>query len=201
MKRPIGVTLLALGAGLIGIYQLYRMLIFLGIASFDFGLGKGVSFPEPQWGQAFWALVLAAIWLYEAKGFWDVRAYAWSFGIFIAVFTLIWGFFALISGSSYEAETVPWLLALLIMLYLQYPGVREHFMQNELQRMTPAQRAAYEQVAAANAAAMAANAAASNPAAAAAPTAPAPAAPAPAAPAPAAPAAPAAPDDQAPPSA
>ena len=32
MNRPIGVTLLAVGAGLIGIYELYRTLIFMGVA-------------------------------------------------------------------------------------------------------------------------------------------------------------------------
>jgi hypothetical protein len=195
MSRPIGVSLLALGAGLIGVYELYRTLIFMGIASFNFGLGKDVSFQEPQWGQVFWSLILAAIWFYEARGFWQLRAYAYSFGVFIALFTIIWGFTALLFGSSVEAESIPWFLALVILLYLQYPGVRDHFIKNELERMTPEQRAAYEQLAAANAAAMAANAAAAKAPAAAAP-APAPAA----APAPAPAAAPApAPQDPAPP--
>jgi hypothetical protein len=164
MNRPIGVTLLAVGAGLIGIYELYRTLIFLGIASFNFGLGKSVSFEEAQWGQAFWAVLLAAIWFYEAKGFWQLRAYAWSFGVFIALFTFIWGFMAVLFGSSIEAETIPWFLALVILMYLQYPGVRDHFVKTEMDRMTPEQRVAYEQLAAANAAAMAANAAAKAPA-------------------------------------
>jgi hypothetical protein len=160
MKRPIGVTLLALGSGLIGVFQIYRMLIFMGIATFDFGIGPGVGFKEAQWGQAFWALLLAGIWFWEAAGFWNVRAYAYSFGVFIAMFTLIWGFFALLGGSSYEAETIPWLLAGFILLYLQYPGVQQHFIKNEMDRLTPEQRAAYEQVQAANAAAARANAAA-----------------------------------------
>ena len=191
MNRPIGVTLLAIGAGLIGVYQLYRALIFMGVASFNFGVGGELSFPSPQWGQVFWSLVLAAIWFYEAMGFWRLRAYAYSFGIFIAFFTLIWGFFSALGGSSLEAETIPWFLALVILLYLQYPGVRNHFIKTEMDLMTPEQRAAYEQLAAANAAAMAANAAAKAPAAAPA-SAPAPAA-VPAAPAPA--------EEQAPPTA
>jgi hypothetical protein len=76
-----------------------------------------------------------------------------------------------------------------ILLYLQYPGVQQHFIKNEMDRMTPEQRAAYDQLAAANAAAMAANQAAKAQAAA-------PAAPVAAAPA----AASAAPADEAPPS-
>ena len=55
MTRPIGVTMLAIGAGLIGIYELYRTLIFMGIASFNFGIGKTLEFNEPQWGQVFWS--------------------------------------------------------------------------------------------------------------------------------------------------
>ena len=190
MSRPIGVTMLAAGAALIGIYELYRTLIFMGIASFNFGLGNTVEFNQPQWGQVFWSLVLAAIWFWEAKGFWELRAYAYSFGVFIAFFTLIWGFFSALGGSStLEAETIPWFLALVILLYLQYPGVQQHFIKNEMDRMTPEQRAAYDQLAAANAAAMAANQTAKAQAAA-------PAAPVAAAPAAAA----AAPADQAPPS-
>jgi hypothetical protein len=183
--RPIGVTLLAAAAGLAALAQLWRMLVFMGIVNFDF-IGKSVSFPEPQWGQAFWALLLAGIWLWVAKGFWDVRAYAAQFGIFMSLFTLIYGFMALLFGSSVEAETIPWLLAGFIFLYLSYPGVQQQFVEHELSLMTPEQRTAIQQMQAANAAAMAARAGV--------------AAPAPAAPAPAAPAAPApAPETPAPP--
>ena len=52
--RPIGITLLAAGAGLAALAEIWRMLVFLGIVDFTF-VGKAVSFPEAQWGQAFWA--------------------------------------------------------------------------------------------------------------------------------------------------
>jgi hypothetical protein len=152
MHRPIGVTLLAIGAALAGIYELYRMLIFMGVTSFTF-LGKEVTFPEASWGQAFWALLIALIWFWVAAGFWNVRAYAWQFGSFIAIFTLIWGFMALLFGSSVEAETIPWFLSLVILMYLYYPGVRQAFMDSELSRMTPEQRAAIENLQRANMAA------------------------------------------------
>ena len=100
MQRPIGVTLLAAGAAIAGIYQLWLMLIYLGIGNFSI-VGKSVEFPQAQWGAALWSLLIAAIWFWVAAGFWNVRAYAWSFGNFISLFTLIWGFFALLFGSSY----------------------------------------------------------------------------------------------------
>ena len=152
MQRPIGVILLAAGAGLAGLAQLYAMLVYLSILDFPF-LGERVSFPESQWGAALWALLMAAIWFWVAAGFWNLRAYAIQFGLFISLFTLIWGFFALLFGSTYEAQTIPWLLAGFIYLYLSYPGVQKAFVENEMSQLTPEQRAAMEQLAAANAAA------------------------------------------------
>ncbi len=174
MHRPIGVTLLALGAGVAGLFEIWRALVFLGVASFTF-VGKSVSFPDPQWGSALWALLIAAIWFWVAMGFWNVRAYAWSFGIFISIFTVIFGFFALLGGSTMEAETIGWLLAIGIFMYLNYPGVRDVFMKHELELMTPEQRAAAQQMQAAQMA----MAQASVPQAAAAPQSPTPPPPAP----------------------
>src|SRR4029079_7199778 len=159
---------------------IWRMLVFLGVVKFTF-VGKEVSFSEAQWGQAFCALLLAGIWAWVALGFWRVRYYAWTFGTFIALFTLIWGFMALLFGSSIEAETIPWVLSLLLLLYLYYPGVRDQFVQHELALMTPEQRAAMQQMQAANAAA--AQAFAGSPTSAA-PVVPTPATPAPTTPAP-----------------
>ena len=160
MKRPIGVTLLALGAGLAGLFQVYKMLIFMGVVSFDYGIGQAVTFPNPQWGQALWSLILAAIWFWVAAGLWNVRAYAWSFGIFISIFTMIFAFFSILGGVvTTEFETTAFILSIVIFFYLNYPGVRNHFVEHEMALLTPEQRAAMEQVEKANAAAAAAMAA------------------------------------------
>jgi hypothetical protein len=152
MNRPIGVIILAGASALAALAQLYRMLVYLGILKFDF-IGRDVSFPDPQWGAALWALLIAGIWLWVAVGFWNLRIYAVRFGIFISLFTLIWGFFALLFGSSYEAETIPWILAGIVYIYLSWPGVQQAFVENEMSQLTPEQRAAIEQLEAANAAA------------------------------------------------
>ena len=179
MHRPIGVTILALLSGIVGLLEIWRALVFMGIVSWTF-VGKEVSFQEAQWGQVIWALILAAIWFWVAMGFWNVRAYAWSFGNFIALFTLIFGFFAILGSSTLEAESAPIFIALIIFMYLNYPGVRNAFVEHEMTLMTPEQRAAMAQMQAANAAAMQANMNAAQ--ATAMPVAPAPAAPAAAAP-------------------
>ena len=104
---------------------------------------------------ALWSLLIAAIWLWVAAGFWNLRAYAVQFGLFISLFTLIWGFFALLFGNTTEAGTIPWLLAGAIFLYLSYPGVQQAFVENEKSKLTPEQVAAMEQLDAANRAAAA----------------------------------------------
>src|SRR5215510_2409022 len=63
------------------------------------------------------------------------------------------GFFAILFGSSLEAESLPLFLAFVIFMYLNYPGVRDHFVQTEMALLTHEQRAAMQQMAAANAAA------------------------------------------------
>jgi hypothetical protein len=152
MKRPIGVMILAGVSFIAALVQLYAMLVYLGILKFDF-VGKSVSYPSAQWGPAFWSLVMAAIWFWVATGFWNLRAYAVQFGIFISLFTLIFGFFSLLFNSTVEAQTVPWFLALIIFMYLSYPGVQKPFIENELSKLTPEQKAAMDQLAKANAAA------------------------------------------------
>lgn len=152
MHRPIGVIILAGAAALAALAQLYAALVYMSVLSFDF-VGKDVSFPDPQWGAALWTLLIAGIWLWVALGFWNLRAYAVRFGLFISLFTLVWGFFALLFGSSYEAQTIPWLLAGIIYLYLSYPGVQKPFYDNEMAKLTPEQRDAMDAMDAANAAA------------------------------------------------
>ena len=148
MHRPIGITILALLAGLAGVFEVWRALVFLGVVSFEV-IGQKVSYPTAQWGPAFWAIILALIWFWVAAGLWNVRAYAWQFGNFIAIFTVIFGFFAILGGSTTEAETVGWFLALVVLFYLNYPGVRDQFIEHEMALMTPEQRAAFDQMQAA----------------------------------------------------
>lgn len=150
MNRPIGVVLLAAGAGIAALYQIYLMLVYLAIVDFTV-IGQDVKFPEAQWGAALWSLLIAAIWAWVALGFWNLRAYAVTFGIFISLFTLIWGFFALLFGNSYEVQTIPWLLAGAIYLYLSYPGVQQHFVENERAKLTQEQRDAIDALEQANA--------------------------------------------------
>ena len=98
---------------------------------------------------------------------------------------MIFGFFAILGNSATtESEMIGWLLAIAIFFYLNYPGVRNTFTEHEISLMTPEQRAAFEQMQAAQVAMAQASMAPAPAAAPAAAAAPAPAAPPPAPPAP-----------------
>jgi len=150
MKRPIGVTILAILSWVAAIANLWRIGVYLGWFSFDV-LGESMKLPEANWAGALWALLIAAIWTWVGLQFWNMRAAGWQFGVFISLFALIWGFFAILFGSNLTAETIPMLLALAVYVYLMWPGVREAFAEAEMERLTPEQKAAYEQLAEANA--------------------------------------------------
>src|ERR1700754_936391 len=73
MQRPIGVTLLAIGAGIAGLYQIWLALVYLGVFSFNIA-GKSMTYPTAQWGAALWSLLIAAIWFLGAGGGCEGRA-------------------------------------------------------------------------------------------------------------------------------
>jgi hypothetical protein len=153
MSRPIGVTILATLSFLAGLANLWRVGVYLGLFKFNVGNEVTWQLPDANWAAALWALLIAAIWFWVAVNFWNMRAAAWQFGTFISLFTLIWGFFAILFGSTLTSETIPMLLALAVYVYLMWPGVREAFARAEMSRLTPEQQAAIEQLQAANAAA------------------------------------------------
>ncbi len=130
--------------------RIWRTLVFLGIVKFTF-VGTEVSFPTAQWAQAIWALLIAALWFRMAIGLWNMRAYAWSFGISISLFTMIFSFFAILRSSTFEAEFVSMLVSIIVFPYLNYPAVRDQFVKHEMTLLKPEQRAAAERAQAANA--------------------------------------------------
>ena len=114
MNRPIGALALAILTFLQGVYQVYVVLIYLGVTSFTF-VGEAVTFPNPQWGQATLAGIMALIYFWVAYGFWTVRVWAWLYGLLITGFNLIWLALATIGPLvTMEMVLVPILINLAI---------------------------------------------------------------------------------------
>lgn len=135
MKRPIGATALAILSFLQGVYQVYVVLIYLGVTSFTF-VGEVRSFPNPQWGQAVLAGIMALIYFWVAYGFWTVRVWAWLYGLLITGFNLIWYALATIGPVvTMEMALVPIVINLAIFAYLFHPATRLAFYESEGSRM------------------------------------------------------------------
>ena len=154
MRRPIGVMLLAGAAGLAGLYQVYLILVYLGIAKFNF-IGNDVIVPDRPVGPGVLVIDHGADLVLGRRrllGSACLRAPVRT--LHQPVHADLGLLRAPVRVQSYEAQTIPWLLAGFIYLYLSYPGVQKPFVENEMARLTPEQRAAMEQMAAANVAAM-----------------------------------------------
>ena len=176
MKRPIGALALAILTFLQGVYQVYVVLIYLGVTSFSF-VGNTVTYPNPQWGQAVLAGIMALIYFWVSYGFWTVRVWAWLYGLLITGFNLLWLVLATVGPVvTMEMVLVPILINLAIFGYLFHPATRLAFYESEGSRMDALMDARQSGVYAASTAPATAAAATSAPAPAAAP-APAPAAP------------------------
>ena len=114
-------------------------------------MGKEVAFPDPQWGAALWALLMAGNLDLGRHGLLESASVRRPVRHLHQPLRAHLGLFALLFGSSYEAQTIPWLLAGFIYLYLNYPGVQQPFIDNEMSKLSPEQREAMGNLAKANA--------------------------------------------------
>lgn len=133
MAKPFGAIFLAALSFVQGLYQVYLVLVYLGIANFEF-LGIKVSLDDPQWGYVIMSGVLAAIYFWVTYGFWSVRLWAWLYGVVISGFNVLWLLLAVLGQYTLDAVIAPLLLSGLILLYLIYPGTREAFVASEVER-------------------------------------------------------------------
>ena len=121
--RPIGVTILAILAGLLFVLNLIAALRFLGFFPF---LGPLDIRTFNLWYALLYGLV-AYIWLWVAKMLWEVDPQGWMFLVFVSVLTLSFDFITLITGGSWYDVNISLILSALILIYLMLPGTREAF--------------------------------------------------------------------------
>ena len=125
-ERPIGVTILAILAGIAAVLAAIHALQFLGILPFFIGpSGYKVHFFSFWNALLYGLLVWVYVWLTQML--WRVERQAWLFLVMITLFYLILDFFALIGASSWEDVAVSVILNAIILLYCMLPGVRSAF--------------------------------------------------------------------------
>ena len=125
-ERPIGVTILAIFAGIAAVLAVIHALQFLGIIPFFIGpSGYKVHYFSFWYALMYGLLVWVYIWLMTML--WRVEPQAWMFLVVITMFYLILDFFTLFGANTWEDVAVSVIVNAVILLYCMLPGVRSAF--------------------------------------------------------------------------
>lgn len=123
-ERPVGVTILAVLAGIAAVLSALHALQFLGIIPFFIGPVAMRTFNfwyALMWGLLFWVY----IWLVQML--WRVDRQAWIFLVFVTIFELTLDFVAMLGSATWQDVSVSFLLNAAILIYCMLPGVKNAF--------------------------------------------------------------------------
>jgi hypothetical protein len=123
-KRPFGVTVLAVLAGLAAVLAAIHALQSLGILPFVLGPFKIHAFSF--WSFLMWALMVW-VWVWLVQMLWAVDKQAWLFLAVITAFNLILDFTVMLGEGTWSDVSVSFLLNAIILIYAMLPGVRRAF--------------------------------------------------------------------------
>jgi hypothetical protein len=123
-ERPIGVTILAIlalfGALMAFVYTLQMLHIL------PFYLGPIAYWEFSLIGAIFWGF-LVLIWLAVFQMLMTMHPSGWMFCVILSGLNLLFDFFAILGGSSWEAMAPALLLNGIVLLYCLLPGTKKAF--------------------------------------------------------------------------
>jgi predicted flap endonuclease-1-like 5' DNA nuclease len=125
-KRPIGITLLAIFAGLAALLAIVHTFQLLHLLPIPGPFGQVKFFAFNPLGAVMWG-ILAAIYIWVAKMLWSVDARGWLFVVVIAIFNLIVIAVELLGGSTWQSLMPAILVNGLILIYCLLPGTKKAF--------------------------------------------------------------------------
>src|SRR6516225_6805789 len=125
-ERPIGVTILAILAGIAAIIAAVHALQFLGILPFFIGSSGYKVHAFSFWYTLMYGL-LVWVYIWLTQMLWRVERQAWLFLVMITLFYLILDFFMLFGATNWDDVAVSVILNAIILLYCMLPGVRSAF--------------------------------------------------------------------------
>jgi hypothetical protein len=125
-KRPFGVTVLAVLAGVLAAIAGIHTLQSLGILPFAIGPFSFRAFSF--FNAMMWALMVwVYVWLVQML--WNMDNSAWLFLAVITVFNLILDFMMMLGSTTWTDVSLSFLVNALILIYVMLPGVRKSFAQ------------------------------------------------------------------------
>jgi hypothetical protein len=126
--RPIGVTILAVLAGIAAVIAAYHTLQFLGI--FQFRVGP-FSFRNFQLFGALMYGLLTWVYIWLVQMLWKVDPSAWIFLVVITIFNLILAFVSMIGAGDWTDFGWSVFLNAIVLIYCMLPGVRNKIKSRE----------------------------------------------------------------------
>ena len=122
--RPIMVTMLAIGAGILAVLSAVHLLQALGIIPFVIGrfeIRAFSLFHAIMWGLLVW------VWGWLVQMLWKVEPQAWIFLVVVSMFNLVLDFVLLLGETSWADVSLSFLVNAVILLYCLLPGTRRAF--------------------------------------------------------------------------
>jgi hypothetical protein len=125
VHRPIGVTILAILAGLAAVLAGIHLLQSLGILPYFIGSISVRGFS--LWYAIMWGLLVwVYVWLIQML--WNVNPQGWLFLVLITVFNLMMDFIVVLGAETEWTDiSVSVILNAIILAYVMLPGVRRSF--------------------------------------------------------------------------
>jgi len=125
VKRPIGVTIIAVFVALAGLLAALVALQWLGLFPW---MGPG---PDVRTFNLWYALMyglLAYIYIWVFQMLWTLNESGWIFVAVITIFDLILGLITMVGGGFVPTVvTAKFVLDALILIYIMLPGTRRAF--------------------------------------------------------------------------
>jgi hypothetical protein len=123
-KRPFGVTVLAILAGIAAVLAAVHALQAIGL--FPFMIGPFTVHAFSFWSFLMWALMVW-VWVWLVKMLWSVDKQAWLFLAVITVFNLILDFTVMLGAAEWSDVSLSFIVNALILIYVMLPGVKSSF--------------------------------------------------------------------------
>ena len=123
--RPLGITVLAVLAGVAFLVNAFVTLLFLGAAPIALLGGTGF-FGEALLGAVLWG-IMALIWGWVAAGLWTLNPQAWLFVVVLSILNLILAFVSTLGATTWEIVLPSVIVNAAILIYGLTPGVKEAF--------------------------------------------------------------------------
>ena len=122
MKRPFGITLLAIIFAVVGIsYIVMGLQLTTAVTFGPLPSGQGTWL----WG---WVIFLTGVAFWAAGGAaWTLRPWAWQLGMILAIFGLLEAFFALIGTGNLNYALATTFFPLILLWYLNRTSTKKAF--------------------------------------------------------------------------